>query len=43
MELDHPTSWHHYDDLYVGKNYFRVEEPVDRCGADNIAVGTARP
>jgi hypothetical protein len=42
MELDHATSWHHYDGSFVGKNYFRVEEPRERCSADNAAVAAAR-
>jgi len=29
--LDHGTSWHHYDQSFVGRNYFRVQEPVGRC------------
>ena len=24
--LDHPTAWQHYDQQFVGRNYFRVEE-----------------
>ena len=32
LALDHRTSWHHYDKSFVGRNYFRVEEPtVARC------------
>lgn len=30
--FDHATSWHHYDESYVGRNYFRVEKPAGRCG-----------
>ncbi len=29
--LDHSTSWHRYDESFVGRNYFRVLEPGDRC------------
>ncbi|HMF23374.1 MAG TPA: hypothetical protein VKG24_14780 [Pseudolabrys sp.] len=29
--LDHGTSWHHYDQSFVGRNYFRVQEPTGRC------------
>lgn len=25
LALDHPVSWHHYDTLYVGRDYCRVE------------------
>jgi hypothetical protein len=33
LALDHGTSWHHYDQSYVGRNYFRVEEPAGGCRA----------
>jgi hypothetical protein len=42
MELDHATSWDHYDGSFIGKNYFRVEEPRDRCSANNAAVAAVR-
>jgi hypothetical protein len=42
MELDHATSWHHYDRSFVGKNYFRVEEPRQRCNAGNAEISAAR-
>jgi hypothetical protein len=29
--LDHSTSWHRYDESFVGRNYFRVREPAGRC------------
>jgi hypothetical protein len=25
--LGHPVSWSHYDHLFIGRNYFRVEQP----------------
>ena len=31
--FDHGTSWRHYDHAYVGRNYFRVQEPSSACGA----------
>ena len=34
--LDHGTSWRHYDHSFVGRNYFRVQEPA-RC---NTAITT---
>jgi hypothetical protein len=40
MALDHATSWHHYDQSFVGRNYFRVEE--ERCNADKAEVASAR-
>jgi hypothetical protein len=42
LALDHRTSWHHYDKSYVGRNYFRVEEPTGRCGAVGIAATATR-
>jgi hypothetical protein len=29
--LDHSSAWHKYNDTFVGRNYFRVEEGVGRC------------
>jgi hypothetical protein len=29
--LDHGTSWHHYDQSFVGRNYFRTQEPAGAC------------
>jgi hypothetical protein len=38
--LDHSSAWHNYNDSYVGRNYFRVEEGIGRCDAShpNIAA-----
>lgn len=30
--FDHATSWHHYNESYVGRNYFRVDKPAGYCG-----------
>ena len=40
--LGHGTSWNHYDQSYVGRNYFRVQE---RCAAaaTEVAAGAAVP
>jgi hypothetical protein len=38
LALDHGTSWHHYDGSYVGRNYFRAEEPAASCRATEVAV-----
>ena len=35
MAFDQPTAWHHYDQSFIGRNYFRVEEPSGNCGATN--------
>lgn len=29
----HPSAWERYDQAYVGRNYFRVEEGAGRCEA----------
>jgi hypothetical protein len=31
MAFDHGTAWHHYDQSFIGRNYFRVEEPSGHC------------
>ncbi len=36
--LDHAISWHHYDHAYIGRNYFRVQEPTGACPAATTAV-----
>jgi hypothetical protein len=36
--FDHGTSWHHYDGAYVGRNYFRADEPGGNCTAANTAI-----
>lgn len=43
LALDHRTSWHHYDESFVGRNYFRVEEPlVDRCDRSETELAAKR-
>jgi hypothetical protein len=42
LALDHGTAWRRYDDWYVGRNYFRVEEPAAACGAPTTTVAAAR-
>ncbi|MBS0245192.1 MAG: PIG-L family deacetylase [Proteobacteria bacterium] len=42
LALDHRTSWHHYDKAYVGRNYFRVEEPSGRCGEAETRISAVR-
>jgi hypothetical protein len=39
--LDHSSAWHHYNDSYVGRNYFRVEEGTGRCGAPGLEMAKA--
>ena len=31
LAFDHGASWHHYDESFVGRNYFRVVEPTETC------------
>jgi hypothetical protein len=40
--LDHMTSWRHYDKSYVGRNYFRVQEPAGRCDTAVTEMAAAR-
>jgi hypothetical protein len=42
LALDHGTAWRHYDESYVGRNYFRVEEPAGACNAVRTEVAAAR-
>ena len=39
--LDHPTSWRHYDESFIGRNYFRVIEPTASCGPSTAEVAKA--
>jgi GlcNAc-PI de-N-acetylase len=36
--FDHSSAWHHYNDTFVGRNYFRVEEGTGRCDASAPAM-----
>ena len=40
LAYDHGASWHHYDESFVGRNYFRVVEPKGACarGATTLAA-----
>ena len=42
MEFGHGTAWHHYDQSYVGRNYFRVEEPNGNCTAPAARFAAAK-
>jgi hypothetical protein len=42
LAFDHRTSWHHYDESFVGRNYFRVEEAAGRCDAATTELAEAR-
>jgi hypothetical protein len=39
--FDHSSAWHHYNDTYVGKNYFRVENGNGRCDAPGAEIAKA--
>jgi hypothetical protein len=41
--LDHSQSWLSYNNHYVGRNYFRVEEGAGRCDVQDPAIASARP
>jgi len=41
--LDHVTEGRHYYETYVGRNYFRVEEPAGACTASSNTVAAAQP
>lgn len=41
LALDHGAGWHYYDQAFVGRNYFRVQEPIGRCDA-GAKVAAAR-
>jgi hypothetical protein len=38
LAYDHRTFWHHYDETFIGRNYFRVEEGSGRCGAGKTEI-----
>jgi hypothetical protein len=42
IAFDHRTSWHYYDQSFIGRNYFRVEEPLGDCAAPHAAVAAAK-
>jgi hypothetical protein len=39
--FDHGTSWRHYDQSYVGRNYFRIKEASESCARAASEVATA--
>jgi hypothetical protein len=42
LAFDHRTSWRHYDESFVGRNYFRVEEAAGRCDTATTELAAAR-
>ena len=41
LAYDHGTSWRHYDQSFVGRNYFRVQEGAGRCAQPKTEVAAA--
>jgi hypothetical protein len=42
LTFDHPISWQYYDQNFVGRTYYRVEEGSGSCGGDDGAPGRPR-
>lgn len=42
IALDHATSWHRYDQSFIGRNYFRVQEPGGHCVAPADVMATVK-
>jgi hypothetical protein len=42
MAFDHSTAWHHYDQSFIGRNYFRVEEPDGNCEVTGAELAAAK-
>lgn len=41
--FDHSSAWHRYNDNYVGRNYFRVEDGSGRCGGTGPEIAKSTP
>ncbi|HEY3224671.1 MAG TPA: hypothetical protein VGJ76_13000, partial [Pseudolabrys sp.] len=41
--LDHRTFWHHYDQSFVGLNYFRTQEQPAACDKAVTTMAVSRP
>jgi hypothetical protein len=39
--FDHVPDWRYYYQTYVGRNYFRVEEPGGLCAVSSTTVAAA--
>ena len=37
IDFDHRTSWNHYDRAYIGRDYFRAQEPAGNCTGTAVA------
>ncbi len=42
IAFDQSTAWQHYDQSFVGRNYFRVQGPAGHCVAAPAVVATKR-
>lgn len=38
LEFDHRSAWHRYEQSFIGRNYFRVEEGKGPCNVDGTEV-----
>lgn len=42
LAYDHGTSWRHYDQSFVGRNYFRAQEGTGTCAPPTTEMAAAR-
>jgi hypothetical protein len=42
LALDHRTFWQHYDESFVGRNYYRTEELSGACGSTTTEMAASR-
>jgi hypothetical protein len=42
LALDHRTFWQHYDESFVGRNYYRAEELSGACGSTTTEMAASR-
>jgi len=42
LAFDHRTAWHHYDESFVGRNYFRIEDGAGRCDNPRATVAAGQ-
>ncbi len=42
LAYDHGAAWHHYDESFIGRNYFRVVEPKGACPGIGTTVAAVR-
>jgi hypothetical protein len=42
LAYDHGASWRHYDESFVGRNYFRIVEAAPGCPGVSTAIAAAK-